>query len=131
MLTQSMLNKLLEYDPLSGKMHWKLSRGFIRAGTEAGGMSGDYRVITIDGKRYQEHKLIWRIIKGVRDPGRVWHLNGDRSDNRSVNLSGKRPKIQVNSVTIVKIQNGFRVSGVEYNDINKALEAARGRLCSQ
>lgn len=130
MLTQAKINELLEYDPITGKLHWKLSRGFIRAGSEAGGAFRDYRVITIDGKRYSEHNLIWRILKGVRSPGKVWHLNGDRSDNRAVNLSGSRVDASIKSVSILATGGGFNVSGKDYSDINQALEAARGILCS-
>ena len=130
MITQAKLNELLEYEPHTGRLYWKVSRGFIRAGAEAGGAFKDYRVITIDSKRYQEHILIWRIIKGVRNPTKPWHMNGVRSANRSANLSSDRPSLKVKSAIVSKDINGFYVSGAKYLSINEALEATREYLCS-
>lgn len=130
MLTQAKINELLEYDPITGDLYWKISRGFIRAGKQAGGAFSDYRVLTIDGKRHSEHDLIWRILKGVRNPGKVWHLNGDRSDNSAANLSGSKSDGSVKRVVITATKGVFNVSGVNYSDINQALEATRTTLCS-
>ncbi len=55
-------------------------------GYEAGYTRRDgYRIVTLNGKRFLVHRLIWKIIHGI-SPRQIDHINGDGSDNRPANL---------------------------------------------
>ena len=45
-----------------------------------------YRVGSLKGKRYYEHRLIWLYHYGEWPKDQIDHINGDRSDNRIENL---------------------------------------------
>lgn len=44
-----------------------------------------YRSGTLDGIYYYAHRVIWKMAHG-EDPGIIDHINGDRTDNRLVNI---------------------------------------------
>lgn len=58
------------------------------AGTVAGYINGNgYRLVSMDGKRWPAHRLIWIYANGPIPPGmQIDHINGVRSDNRLANL---------------------------------------------
>lgn len=94
------LETLLQVDLISGKLFWKTRDVSLFdtakeanwwnarfAGKEAlasinstGGRGG-----TIFSVHYLAHRIIWKMAHGF-DPVCVDHINGDRSDNRVVNL---------------------------------------------
>lgn len=77
---------LLRYEPDTGLMFWKVSRGFIKAGTPAGGKHQNYMRLTYAGKRYRLHHIAWSLMKGKPYENGVRHINGDMCDNRWANL---------------------------------------------
>ena len=56
---------------------------YKRVGTET---EGGYRRVKHKRKSYLEHRLIWRILKGVWPDGDIDHINCVRNDNRIENL---------------------------------------------
>jgi hypothetical protein len=88
MLTQERLKYLLFYDKDAG--------GFIRnvsttPNTKVGEWAGTfskigYVYISVDGKRYLAHRLIWLWLYGYFPKNQIDHINRIRSDNRLVNL---------------------------------------------
>lgn len=48
--------------------------------------STGYRYVTVGGKHYKEHRVIWAMATGQWPSGQIDHLNGDRADNRIANL---------------------------------------------
>lgn len=45
-----------------------------------------YVFVSLEGRHWRAHRLVWLYVIG-RDPeGEIDHINGDRSDNRIVNL---------------------------------------------
>jgi len=77
-LTAARLRELLECDPESGTFTWKVAVGKrIRAGTLAGTpRRGGYVKITIAGKGYFRHRLVWFYVHGKWPPGRLDHKDG-------------------------------------------------------
>lgn len=88
MVTQSQLQELLDYDPETGVLTWKVNgKGARKAGNRAGGYRPDgYRSISIGGKRYLEHRVIWLYVTGSFPREHTDHANGDQGDNRFCNL---------------------------------------------
>jgi hypothetical protein len=81
------LNELLTYDPASGLLRWKIARnGRVKAGALAGMNKRGYVAVRIDLVEFGAHRLAWAMHYGVWPKADIDHMNGDRSDNRIVNL---------------------------------------------
>ena len=96
MLSKSLLENVLSYDPGTGVFKWKVSksRRAIAGGLAGSIVDSGYRKIKVDGKHYFAHRLAF-ILMGHDLPEQVDHINGIRSDNRWENL---RPATsQINS----------------------------------
>lgn len=90
-----LLSRLL-YEPETGNLIWKplpspIHRQKIWNARYAGTIAGKldergYRIVFIDYKPYKAHRLIWTMVMGEAPPGQIDHINGDKDDNRLVNL---------------------------------------------
>jgi hypothetical protein len=86
-----LLNELLEYNPDTGILTWIGKRRYTNTavGQEAGYIdSKGYRRVSIFGKKYRSHRLIWKMVYG-EDPDEnkvIDHVNRVRDDNRICNL---------------------------------------------
>lgn len=96
MITQDYLKVRLTYDSETGKFTWNrppLDRKDISAysckfaGLLAGSANKEgYIQIKLDGEIYRAHRLAILYMTGANPLSQVDHINGDRSDNRFVNL---------------------------------------------
>ena len=86
--TQDRLKELLNYDAQSGEFTWRVSRGTAKAGMQAGCVDAHegYARIGIDGVSHLAHRLAWLYEFGVFPEDQIDHINGERHDNRLVNL---------------------------------------------
>lgn len=103
---QALLLKLLRYEPETGKLFWRertpeffpynANRSSIDQCTKWNSrLSGKpalnaihdqgYRRGSICGTSFFAHRIIWRMVTGI-EPEFIDHINGDRSDNRWINL---------------------------------------------
>ncbi len=83
------LTELLDYDPATGVLTWKVTRGRAVAGARAGsGRRGHaYRVVSIDHTLYAEHRLAYALYHGTDPwPAEVDHWDQDPLNNRITNL---------------------------------------------
>ena len=82
------LHELLSYDPETGLLYWKVSRGRVKAGSLAGNASHrrGYIAVRINGSRHYAHRIAWELYYGEPPTQTIDHINGDTSDNRICNL---------------------------------------------
>jgi hypothetical protein len=90
--TPGELAQLIAYDPVTGIFTWKVERrgrpyGHMPIGTVAGSIYADgYRVITIDGERYNASRLAFALMMGRWPENEIDHDNRIRDDDRWDNL---------------------------------------------
>lgn len=86
MVTKEILDKYFTYDPDSGELTRKIARANQKAGSIPGYIDDlGYRAVSIHKKLYRVHRLIF-LIMGENLPEVVDHINGDKLDNRWINL---------------------------------------------
>ena len=76
------IRDMLTYEPESGLLRWRHSCGPCAAGDVA----GSYCWIGVRGQRYPMDRVCWLLAHGEWPDGRIRHVNGNRRDNRLVNL---------------------------------------------
>ena len=71
-----------------GGLYWLKAPSLgVRVGDRAGSPKANgARMLTFKGKIYQEHRVVWFLLTGAWPERRVVHINGDKADNRFVNL---------------------------------------------
>lgn len=89
MITQTRIQELLDYDPIRGRFTWRVNRGGLKAGDEAGVVSEHtgyaYLRLTLDGVKYFAHKIAWIYVHGTSVPY-IDHRDGDSLNNALTNL---------------------------------------------
>jgi len=79
--------ELLDYEPSTGFLRWKIGRPKSSVGSLAGHTTAKgYRLIGIDGKLHKAHRICWLLYYGKNPDKHIDHINGDTSDNRICNL---------------------------------------------
>lgn len=83
------LEDVFEYEPDTGKLLWRISRGRAKAGTEVGWLTEHgYRRVIIGGKGKMIHRIIWDMnnLEKLKDNEDIDHINHVKDDNRLSNL---------------------------------------------
>jgi hypothetical protein len=126
MITAEQLRSLLDYDPATGILTWKVraeasfttlaaarSWNTKYAGLEAlTALSFDgYRIGSCLGEGVRAHRVIWVIMTGEWPSGEIDHINGIRSDNRWCNLRDVS-KVENGRNTWMRSTNTTGVTGV-------------------
>lgn len=87
-LTIERLREVLDYEPETGVLRWRVSLGGKGvAGERAGTISvHGHRIVSIDGKKYRAARLCWMHIHGAMPANLIDHKNRVRDDDRLDNL---------------------------------------------
>jgi hypothetical protein len=86
-LSQFRVKELLLYDADTGYFTWRINVGNRKSNSVAGSLcKKGYLDISVDGKNYRAHRLAWLYINGHFPIGVIDHINGNKADNRLVNL---------------------------------------------
>lgn len=110
-LTADLLRQLVDYTPSTGLFTWKRRPVEMfkdlraceawngrYAGKAAGGRSGDYIGLRINGRSYLAHRLAWLYVHGVWPGDEVDHRNGNRFDNSINNLRSANRNINAQNI---------------------------------
>ena len=112
MLNQTELRSLLNYCPDTGLFTWVSTRcGRAMAGNVAGTNSNGYIHIKIGNSIYRAHRLAWLYTHGCWPRDEIDHINGDRKDNRILNIR-EATKAQNNRNTGISKNNTSGYKGV-------------------
>ena len=118
------LRDALAYDPETGLFHWKVSRSaWAKAGTVAGSLNNHgYTKIMFKRRMHAAHRLAWFYVYGEWPAHQIDHINGDRTDNRLINLRVADNKQNQENIGLRSNNTtGFR--GVSFNKKSKMYEA--------
>ena len=140
------LNECFLYNEETGSLTWKkrplhhfknkisqyMTWNRIYSDTIAGGntrksKNGEsvYRVVYVNNKKYQEHRIIFKLINGY-DPELIDHLNGIRNDNKISNLKSVNSQENSKNRRLAK-NNTSGVLGVRFHNIKKRYVAETGK----
>ena len=102
----------LRYDPHTGVFVWRKRASNVRAGAIAGGLNDQgYRLIQCCRQLVRAHVLAWYFVSGKEpsDGLEIDHKNGQRDDNRIINLRlATRQQNNANAKLNEKNTTGFK-----------------------
>ena len=140
--TPAMLHKLLTYDPDTGFLRWRTRtpdffingkraaertcRSWNTRYAGAAAFTADsaygYKNGSIFGKKYMAHRVIWAIVYGRWPDDHIDHINGVKSDNRSVNLRDVPQSVNMRNA-IKRADNTSGICGVSWDKKNQKWRA--------
>lgn len=85
-LTYKRASELLDYDPATGSLIWRVNGNGRCKGARAGCRSARYRNVSIDNVVYKEHRVIHLIVTGRWPRSLIDHCDGNGHNNAWENL---------------------------------------------
>lgn len=114
-ITQFELRNLVHYDPDSGRLTWRVSRGRVRAGDEIKSVNADgYVQIGVCGGRYLAHRAIWLYMTGKWPTNIIDHWDGDRRNNSWINLRNATSITNAQNMRSAHADNRHGLLGVSF-----------------
>lgn len=127
MLDVEVLKTMLSYNPDNGLFTWKVKKGSMLPGYQAGGESGNgYVYLHVDDLRIGAHRLAF-LFMGSDIPREVDHINDIRNDNRWCNLAPATPSSNRRN-TKLRTDNYSGIVGVFYDFERGKWRAGIGKI---
>lgn len=128
-LTADRVRELLDYDPETGVLRWRVARGPKKAGSVAGTIDKKYCVIKIDNRGYRAHRLAWLHTFGEWPDGVIDHRDGDGVTNALRNLRDVTRAVNNENQRRARADSRSGMLGVTvYGDRFRARIRAAGKL---
>ena len=116
--------ELLSYNKDTGIFTWRLGRPKCTVGSVAGHSTNHgYIRIMVEGECYQAHRIAWLYVYGHWPTINIDHINGDKADNRLVNLREANTTTNQENRRGAQSNNRTRVLGVSWHKIAKKFSA--------
>lgn len=101
------------YDHKTGDLKWAIDRQKCGLGSIAGSFTATgYREVTLDGRHYKCHRVVWFLVTGEWPKHQIDHLNGNRADNRFENLRDATPSTNTENYRVARRNNATGFLGV-------------------
>jgi hypothetical protein len=129
-LTQARLREQLSYDPATGLFTRLRPSGTTKAGDVAGTKTGVYySKISVDGKPYQTHRLVWLYVHGYLPATDIDHIDGDKQNNRLSNLREVSRSVNMQNIKVARTNNKVGLLGVcKHGPSYRAQITANGKV---
>jgi len=114
-VTQAELHELLSYD--KGKLYWRSS------GIQAGSHEKGYLRISVNGQRYQAHRLVWLYCKGWDSENILDHTDQDKLNNNIDNLKEVSFACNMHNASKLQANNTSGVNGLTWDKLRKRWSA--------
>jgi HNH endonuclease len=119
LLTFEDINKLLRYEPETGKLYWKRSNANrVEVGDETGNFNRGYLEITINYHNYRAHRVAYLLTTGKWPKNDIDHCDHDGTNNKWSNLrDATRTQNSYNQT--ISIRNKSGIKGVRFNKLTQ------------
>jgi len=126
MMTREEANELFDYDQDTGVLRWKKSRSNVLAGDVAGHKTTDgYIDVRVNRRLYSAHRIVWLLKTSAWPDGEIDHIDGDRSNNRLLNLRDVDRRNNAKNQRL-NSRNKSGTMGVRFHSRDKRWEASIG-----
>jgi len=86
-LTVNRAREFFDYDPTTGILTWRISKGTIKAGSAVTSINcKGYMNVKVGHKTHQAHRIAWMVHYGETPQSEIDHINRVKTDNRIENL---------------------------------------------
>jgi hypothetical protein len=112
-MSVDVIKGLLSYDQQSGNLYWTDKQRIALRGKVAGSIDAyGYLQLSVKGKRYKAHRVAWLLTYGSWPNGEIDHIDGDKLNNRIINLRDVSSQVNAWNRKLAQRNNSTGYRGV-------------------